>query len=82
MLIYYTFIQQTSINSSLFFIFKLQLNIHELFGSIQLKYAIQTNLTMIPSFVSSMIDDNNRYQSSKMNRIHVKSMEIEAYYLV
>ncbi|CAH8571385.1 unnamed protein product [Schistosoma mattheei] len=59
-----------------------ELNIHELFGSIQLKYAIQTNLTMIPSFVSSMIDDNNRYQSSKMNRIHVKSMEIEAYYLV
>ncbi|RTG84136.1 alpha-mannosidase II [Schistosoma bovis] len=59
-----------------------ELNIHELFGSIQLKYAIQTNLTMIPSLVSSMIDDNNRYQSSKMNRIHVKSMEIEAYYLV
>ncbi|CAH8614222.1 unnamed protein product [Schistosoma rodhaini] len=58
-----------------------ELNIHELFGSIQLKHAIQTNLTMIPSSISSMMG-NSRYQSMKMNYIHVNSMEIEAYYLV
>ncbi|CAH8534087.1 unnamed protein product [Schistosoma turkestanicum] len=59
------------------------LNIQELFGSIQLTHALQTNLTMIPlPDDGTSSNTNHRLQSNKMNRIHVNPMEIEAYYLV
>ncbi|KAH8857885.1 Alpha-mannosidase 2 [Schistosoma japonicum] len=48
-----------------------ELNVQELFGSIQLSHAIQTNLTLIPYSTDR-----------KTKHIHIRPMELEAFYLV
>ncbi|CAH8860380.1 unnamed protein product [Trichobilharzia szidati] len=59
-------------------------NVKEFFNSLQVSHAIQTNLTLIPSPSSppSLSVNSNDYRIAELDEIHVKPMELEAYYLV
>ncbi|VDQ05768.1 unnamed protein product, partial [Trichobilharzia regenti] len=59
------------------------LNVKEFFNTLQVSHAIQTNLTLIPPSSSPSLSVNsNAYRMVELNEIHVKPMELEAYYLI